>query len=174
MSSIYYASTAVLILFSIYRPFITKLDLIKYVLLGFISFLTPFIITYNNKLIMMTTATILDNTEKTFTNITSTIMYSTINNASTTKNAAALLNYNNDNKCLYINAILYLLISAFTVSVTGLFTRWHFPILFIKPNSNIYINGLTRHGVSTLFVILAILRYFFLHMGIYLTFNAKL
>lgn len=109
-------------------------------------------------MMMIATAAIDTETAKrALTNITSTIMYSSSATSTTAATTTALLNYN---KYICMDAILYLLISAFTVSITGLFTRWHFPILYIKPKSNIYITGLARHGISTLFVLLAILRYF--------------
>lgn len=155
MAHIYYAFTAALVITSIYRPFITKLDITKYLLLGGISFMIPFILDYNSKMMSMTsvlstlTAT---TTTRELTNITSTLSLSSSTAISPNSEA-----YHND-KYLYIDAAVYFLISTLTVSTTGLFTRWHFPITFVKPNANIYTSALSRNGVSTLFVLLAILR----------------
>jgi len=49
MTYMYYASAALLVIFSVYRPFITKLDKVKYGALGGASFLAPFVIDYNNR-----------------------------------------------------------------------------------------------------------------------------
>lgn len=142
MTHIYYTSATALIFFAIYRPFITKLDTVKYITLGGISFMIPYLISYNNKF-SMTTETTVSSTNSTMHH------YSPI-----TENATF------DHFTMYalMDAIVYLLISIFTVSINGLLTRWQFPITFIKPRANAYVSGLIRHGVSTLLVILAILR----------------
>ncbi|GAA5805345.1 Squalene/phytoene synthase-domain-containing protein [Helicostylum pulchrum] len=64
---------------------------------------------------------------------------------------------NHDNNNALLDATVYSLISSVTVSVAGLLTRWQFPITSIKPKANVYITGLTRHGLSILFGLLAIL-----------------
>lgn len=142
MTYVYYASATALLFFALYRPFITKLDTIKYIVLGSISFMIPYIISYNNNL-FMTTETAIQSTNHT--------MYFT---SPVTKNATF------DQYTIYalIDSTVYFLISILTVSITGLLTRWQFPITFIRPRANVYISVLIRHGMSTLFVLLAILR----------------
>lgn len=142
MTYIYYTSATALFFFAIYRPFITKLDIVKYITLGGISFMIPYIISYNNKF-SMTTETTTASTNNTMHPI-----------LPITANAAF------DRFTMYalMDAIVYLLISIFTVSINGLLTRWQFPITFIKPRANVYVSGLIRHGISTLLVVLAILR----------------
>lgn len=145
MTYIYYASTAALIFFAIYRPFITKLDTVKYIVLGGVSFMIPYIITYNNKILTMTTETTSQSI-----NASSTMhLFSPVTTNTT---------FDHNNIYALMDATVYFLISIFTVSITGLLTRWQFPITFIKPKANVYISGLIRHGISTLFVLLAILR----------------
>jgi hypothetical protein len=113
----------------------------KYILLGGASFIVPFVIDQRN----------YDQTT-TFNNVSRNITY-----ALATPNP----NYNNTSNshtCLLMDAIVFSVLAAFTVSICGLFTRWHFPITFIKPNANAYLSGFMRHGISIGIISLATLR----------------
>ncbi|CEI98871.1 hypothetical protein RMCBS344292_12969 [Rhizopus microsporus] len=144
MSTLFNSFIIALFIFSIYRPFISKLDKVKYITLGSISFLIPF--------------TLHQHTQSRNThNINGTFTSDSILKLRTWNNLTVQL-HDNDNTFLLNDSFTLLCITIFTVSLCGLLTRWHFPITFVKPNSNIYISGLMRHGISICLVVLAILR----------------
>lgn len=150
MTYIYYTSAALLVTFSVYRPFITKLDKVKYGALGGASFLAPFVIDYNSKTSKAATNLYNNNTNN-MTSILNLTHYNSIaSNLSTTSTPPS--------QCLFSDAIVLFMLTAFIVSVCGLFTRWNFPITFIKPNSNSLVSGFVRHGLSVLIILMAITR----------------
>lgn len=142
MSHLYYASIVFLVTFLAYRPFITKLDIMKYILLGALSFIAPFVNNHHSN--HQTTFNVSGNvTSSMYPLVTATPNYSNMNNKST---------------YLLMDAIVISVLGAFSVSICGLFTRWHFPITFIKPNSNAYLSGFMRHGISIGLISLATMR----------------
>lgn len=150
MTYIYYASAALLVTFSVYRPFITKLDKVKYGALGSASFLAPFVIDYNNKAAKPTTSLYNNNTNN-MTSILNLIHYDSIaSNLSTASTPSS--------QCIFSDAIVLFMLTAFIVSLCGLLTRWHFPITFIKPKSNSLVSAFVRHGLSILIILMAITR----------------
>ena len=149
MSSIYYASAAALVVASLYRPFITKLDMIKYIILGSIASTIPYLMSGNPEVTYMSSPT------NSYENMTLTPQHSV--NSITNATQFQVSRSSTADKYLYIDATVYFLISTLVISINGLFTRWHFTALFIKPNANTFVTALTRNGLSTLFVLLAIM-----------------
>lgn len=146
MTYMYYASAALLVIFSVYRPFITKLDKVKYGALGGASFLAPFVIDYNNR----ATSTNQQQHQQQL-NMTSILHLIHVNASNMPVSPTS-------SQSLFSDAVVLFMLTAFIVSVCGLFTRWHFPITFIKPNSSILVSGFVRHGLSILIILMAITR----------------
>lgn len=147
-----YALVPVFIIWFIHRPFINKLDLIKYVALGCISFVVSLFINYyhNENIFVVSAISAVPAPAPAATDQTIFIINNNnINDStsSTATEAAAALSALDFYKYLFMVAIKYLLISIFTVSITCLFTRWHFPITFINPNSA-YIVKISKYVVS--------------------------
>jgi hypothetical protein len=140
MSHLYYTFIVSLVTVSLYRPFITKLDQMKYILLGTASFLIPF--TVDNHISNQSTFSVSRN---------STSVYA----LATPPSPTSIFNNSNSHTCLWVDAITLSLLTALTVSICGLFTRWHFPITFIKPNPSTYLSGFMRHGISIAIILLA-------------------
>jgi len=147
MTYMYYASAALLVTFSIYRPFITKLDKVKYGALGGASFLAPFVIDYNNR---ETTTNQQQHHQQ--QNMTSLLHLIHVNASNMPVSSAT------SSQSLFSDAVSLFMLTAFIVSVCGLFTRWHFPITFVKPNASSLVSGFVRHGLSILIILMAITR----------------
>ncbi|CAO3623937.1 unnamed protein product [Mucor fragilis] len=145
MTYMYYASAALLVTFSIYRPFITKLDKVKYGALGGASFLAPFVIDYNNR-----TTTTNQQQHHQQQNMTSLLHLIHVNASNMPVSSAT------SSQSLFSDAVVLFMLTAFIVSVCGLFTRWHFPITFVKPNASSLVSGFVRHGLSILIILMAI------------------
>ncbi|KAI8973627.1 Squalene/phytoene synthase-domain-containing protein [Mycotypha africana] len=159
---------AFLVVFSIYRPFITKLDTAKYIIFGCLSFLLPFFVEHRYTSLDFHTPTF---SSKQYTNYTASLypvaaVYNLQTSSHYNNNNNPIYNHNSDtnatestfriNQCLIIDAAVSVLISLITVSICGLSTRWHFPITFIKPTSTIYTSNVLKHGVSIALIFSAI------------------
>jgi hypothetical protein len=147
---------SILIICFIHRPFISKIELIKYVALGCISFVAapPLLFmnyNYNEEIIEAENIIPATSQEVDQFSITSNLLISSTATAATTATTVASFNFY---EYLFIYAIKYSLISIFTVSITCLFTRWHFPITSINPTKNNFVL-ISRYVVSFLFFILA-------------------
>lgn len=147
MTALISSFIACLFIFSVYRPFITSLDKVKYILLGSLSFVMPFT---NYQRSQTTNSYSMNGTLikeiSLFKFVPSTDLTSQLNDGS---NTTALK-----------DSFFLLSITILTVSLCGLLTRWQFPITFVKPRATSYISGFMRHAISMCLVLLAILRYF--------------
>lgn len=152
MSYVYYALAALLVIFSVYRPFITKLDKAKYSALGGASFLAPYVIDYHNK--VPSIAAVYSSSSNNMTSILNLVHNFNADNA-----ASFATSSTNTTQSLFFDAVVLFMLTAFVVSICGLFTRWHFPTTFIKPYSNSLVSGFFRHGLSISLILLAITRY---------------
>jgi hypothetical protein len=65
----------------------------------------------------------------------------------------------NYSEIILSDALVLALLTAITITLCGLLSRWQFSILFVQPKSNVYISGFTRYGVSTALGCLGLLRY---------------
>ncbi|GAN01854.1 bifunctional enzyme CarRP-like isoform 1 [Mucor ambiguus] len=145
MTYMYYASAVLLVTFSIYQPFITKLDKAKYGALGGASLISPFVIDYYNR------ATITNIQQQHHHQNMTSILHLTHTNASNMSVPSVT-----SPQSLFSDAAVLFMLTAFIVSVCGMFTRWHFPITFIKPNASSLVSGFVRHGLSILIILMAI------------------
>ncbi|CEP13894.1 hypothetical protein [Parasitella parasitica] len=143
MAYIYYSLAVLLVIFCIYRPFITKLDKAKYSALGGVSFFAPFVIDYNNK--AAATASLYNNNANNMTSILNLVQ---LNSAVATSLTAPPL---------FSDALVLFMLTAFIVSLCGLLTRWQFPVTFIKPCSSALVSNFVRHGLSISLILLAII-----------------
>lgn len=147
MTTLISSFIACLFIFSVYRPFITSLDKVKYILLGSLSFIMPFTNYQRSQ------TTILHSMNGTL--IKELSLFKFISSADLTYQ----LNDDSDTAALK-DSFFLLSITIFTVSLCGLLTRWQFPITFVMPRATNYISGFMRHAISMCLVLLAILRYF--------------
>ncbi|KAI9487456.1 MAG: Squalene/phytoene synthase-domain-containing protein [Benjaminiella poitrasii] len=154
MVYLFYSLVVLLVTLSIYRPFITKLDIAKYILLGGASFLIPFIIDYSSSIY----------SDKRCSSIKGLHNLTTPLHASSTLfspfDTVQHLQSFHINPYSSIDGIVISIITIFTVSVCSFFTRWHFPITFIKPRSNTFLHSFLRHGVSIMFILVALLSHY--------------
>lgn len=136
MSLLFYSAITLLVVFTIYRPFISRLDIMKYIAIGGATLILPMIFEYQHKRESAASASPKNATTSVYT-----------------QHQSNFPEWEQPHTCY---AIVLFLMSASVVSVCGLLSRWHFPITFIKPNSNPYISGLLRHGISLCFLYLAL------------------
>ncbi|KAI7897498.1 Squalene/phytoene synthase-domain-containing protein [Cokeromyces recurvatus] len=154
MSYLFYSIVILLVTLSVYRPFISKLDIAKCILLGGISFLIPFVVDYNANIYEDKRYISLIG----FQNITTTAYKGGI--LSTPFDTAYQLQSFSFNYYSLIDAVVLSIITIFTVCICSFFTRWHFSIIFIKPRSNLFISGFLRHGISTIFILVAMFSHY--------------
>ncbi|KAI8393658.1 uncharacterized protein BYT42DRAFT_524846 [Radiomyces spectabilis] len=142
---------AFLTAFVLYRPFITRLDRVKYYVFSTIAFFTPWILSVSS---------LAD--EKYYTaNNTVTADYrlhwsSHYRPVQSTMNHQQQQSYSQS--YLFIDATVLALGAAMAVSILGLLTRWHFAILFVNPRANSFTSILIRHGISMALVLFGIVR----------------
>jgi hypothetical protein len=147
MTHTYYACSALLLVLSIYRPFITKLDRVKYLLFGTIAFMLPFAALLENEKINIEANTVNKNNT-----LSALSLYMS-------PNMTWIVNSQNYSEIILSDALVLALLTAITITLCGLLSRWQFSILFVQPKSNVYISGFTRYGVSTALGCLGLLRY---------------
>ncbi|OBZ83589.1 Bifunctional lycopene cyclase/phytoene synthase [Choanephora cucurbitarum] len=152
MSYIYYTAAALLVVLSIYKPFISKLDKARSIGLGVASFLAPFIIKYNSLL----ESNIAFKFSKQWLYSTN-LVHSSSSSNETTFDTMQHLTYLNDNVSLMTDAIVLFILAFITASLHGLFTRWQFSITFVRPRANAYFSMFLRYGLSTLNLCLAVM-----------------
>lgn len=136
MSSVSNSIVILLVLFTIYRPFITRLDIMKYIMIGGLTLLLP-IISQHKKV-----SSPLSN-NATYTH--------TIYVTEDWKDQADV-----NDAYLLTDTITFVMLSTSIISLCGLLSRWQFPINFVKPTSNPYLSSFLRHGISLFFIYLAI------------------
>ncbi|KAI9278080.1 Squalene/phytoene synthase-domain-containing protein [Sporodiniella umbellata] len=119
-----------------YRPFITNLDKCKYILLGSISFTLPYF--YHQTVLsvreyeMNQTLPILQDNSSRWAESVDSVM----DNSSATP---------------FRDSLTLLCTSIWTVSICGLISRWHFPIVSVNPQSHAFLIRLIRYGLSLIF-----------------------
>lgn len=130
----FYSFISLLVVFTIYRPFVTRLDVMKYVIMGGGSLILPLLLEHSTK---STSASLNNGTYVT---------------------ATALPDQHITHEHVYFfeNKVTLLMLTSSIVTVCGLLSRWQFPITFIKPSANPYLSGFLRHGISLYFLYLAL------------------
>jgi hypothetical protein len=145
MQPLYSCSPVLITLWFIYRPFVTKLDNVKYLALATLFFIARFTI-------------LSEENDESVVLPVSARNHTPIDQYDTQFSMMALyINFGNQGNKIR-DAFDCLIISFIGVTISCLFTRWHLPITFVKPNTSYYLALFMRQGLTIIFYVTAMLR----------------
>ena len=152
-SQLAYALAAFVATFVVYRPFITRLDRMRYIFLCLGAFIA----------VLLLSISVTENlSPKSYSNVTELLFNHYIGNTveakETVSNSTLMYTSYNDNTNILKDATLLGLLAAISISFCGLLSRWNFPILYVKPEEPALFGFLHRHVSSVAIILLGTYR----------------